>query len=125
MKEWSEDLPEKCPPHKAFSPEGHTFYRLVKSKIPSEEDFFSQRKLKPNRKFKNVSECILCSLSVFDDIDSCKNLLRSPLWKGANIYACKLTSSDGVMLKTFKNEHHYSWWKRNSFKIESIYLVTE
>lgn len=118
MTEWSEELPDQCPPAEAFSPDGQTLYRFTKSEVPSEADFISQRGLKPESTFNGISECIARSLSVFNDLPHCQKMLKLPRWKGARILACPLSEQDGLAMKTFK-AHHYSWWKTNNFDIAS------
>ena len=65
--EWAEDLPSKCPPKTAIIPQYQTFYRLVKQFPPTEEDFYSHRKLYPNKYFK-TNECRVHSLSIFSSL---------------------------------------------------------
>ena len=60
---WAESLPDGCPPENAFAPQNDMFYRLVDTVPPEDKDFWSHRKLFPNRKF-NISECLACSCSM-------------------------------------------------------------
>lgn len=118
MKQWSEILPEQCPPDNAFDPDGLVFYRLCGSPPPTADDFKSQRANCPTCKF-NISECITRSLSVWDDIDKCLNLLKLPRHKGKAAMKLELTSNDGLVLQTFK-PNHYSWWRTQSFDISLV-----
>jgi len=52
MNNWSEQLPDKCPPDNAIVPDGSIFYRLCKSDPPTEIDFNSKRALHPTQLFK-------------------------------------------------------------------------
>lgn len=119
---WSETLPEQCPPDNAFSPDGLVFYRLCETSPPTNEDFKSQRALCPTCEYKNVSECIARSLSVWDNIDKCLNLLKLPRHKGKSAMKLELTNNDGLVLQTFK-PNHYSWWKTQSFDIASATIL--
>jgi hypothetical protein len=119
MIKWFEELPDKCPPNDAFDPEGFTFYRLTVGENPAEQDFNSQRATCPNCNFKSVSECVARSLSVWDDIEKCLNLLKLPRHKNKKIMTLALKSTDGLALQTFK-QNHYSWWRSSSFNLDSV-----
>jgi len=119
MTKWFEELPDKCPPDNAFNPEGYTFYRLTTGDTPTEQDFFSQRANCPDCNFRNVSECIARSLSVWDDVEKCLNLLKLPRHKNKKLITLPLKSTDGLVLQTFKQNHH-SWWRSSSFDVASI-----
>ena len=73
MTTWFEELPEQCQPKESFVPTGQVYYRLSKSAPLTSDDFLSLRANSPNRVFKNVSECIFRSLSVWDNIDKWMN----------------------------------------------------
>jgi hypothetical protein len=116
MIQWSEILPEQCPPENAIDPNGMVFYRLCES-APIENDFKSQKAICPTGVYKNVSECIARSLSVWDDIDKCLNILKLPRHKGKSAMILELKSHDGLVLQTFK-PNHYSWWRTQLFGIK-------
>lgn len=117
--QWSENLPEQCPPDNAFDPDGLVFYRLCDTAPPTENDFKSHRALCPTCNFKNVSECIAHSLSVWDNVEKCLNLLKLPRHKGKSAMKLELTSNDGLVLQTFK-PNHFSWWRTQSFDTASV-----
>jgi hypothetical protein len=119
MANWFEELPEKCPPENAFDPDGRVFYRLSATQQPTEEDFKSQRANCPTCKFKDVSECIARSISVWDDFEKCLNLLKLPRHKGKAAMKIEMTSGDGLVLQTFK-PNHYSWWRTQTFEIDLV-----
>ena len=50
---WYEQLPPLCPPSDAV-PCGGTFYRIAKGNPATDGDFFSQRKLQPNKTFTGL-----------------------------------------------------------------------
>jgi hypothetical protein len=108
--EWAEYLPPNCPPELAIAPKHEIFYPLVKQFPPLEKDFFSHRKLYPNKPFK-TNECRVCSLSIFSDLDECAKLLKLPLHKHKKIVQLILPPESGVILQTGNNPTHYSWWK--------------
>ncbi|OAD24065.1 hypothetical protein THIOM_000085, partial [Candidatus Thiomargarita nelsonii] len=108
--EWAEDLPPKCPPEAAYAPNYETFYRLVKQFPPSEEDFYSHRKLYPEKSF-NTNECRAKSLSIFSCFNECAKLLKLPLHRHKKIVQFILPPESGVILQTGNNPAHYSWWK--------------
>ena len=125
MKEWFEELPEYCPPKESFVPKGMTVYRFSSSEIPSNNDFISQRLLNPDKIFSGVSECIARSLSVYDDLDACNNIYKLPRHRKRfkSILVVNLNESDGLIMKTFKDPNHYSWWRSNSFNFETANKV--
>lgn len=119
MTEWFEELPDKCPPDNAFNPDGYTFYRLTNGDNPTDQDFYSQRAICPTCNYKDISECIARSLSVWDDIEKCLNLLKLPRHKHKKVMTLPLTSADGLAVQTFK-PNHYSWWRSKSFDLASV-----
>lgn len=125
MKEWFEELPEYCPPKDAFVPQGMTVFRFSSSEVPSNNDFISQRFLNPDRVFNGVSECIARSLSVYDDLEACNNIYKLPRHRKRfkSILVVNLNDRDGLIMKTFKDPNHYSWWRSNSFNFETANIV--
>jgi hypothetical protein len=121
--DWFESLPSQCPPNEAFDPTGHVFYRLSISEPPKEIDFLSNKFRFPNQAYNGVSDCIARSLSVFDDISKCVNLKKLPRHKTKSIMMLNLTISDGLVMKTFKDENHYSWWRTKQFKLADAIII--
>jgi len=125
---WSEDLPESCPPSDAFSSDGsNLYYRLIKDESPKENDFHSHRKLWPNQIF-NATECIARSLSIYNNKSACLDLIKLPAirTKGLkNIVELNLKITDGLLKKTGKDQFHYSWWRSDSFTISSCIVITK
>lgn len=123
MTDWFEELPEQCPPKESITPTGQVYYRLSKSSPPTSEDFLSQRANNPTRVFKNVSECISRSLSVWDNVDKCLNITKLPRHKGkSHVVQITLNGGDGQILKTF-GENHYSWWRSTTFNLATVTVV--
>jgi hypothetical protein len=114
---WYEQLPELCPPVDAVPCEG-TYYRIAKGNPASNGDFFSQRKLQPNKVFTGlgVDECVARSISLFSDINDAIRRLKLPKFRNAQIAAVTLEPKDGVMKKTF-SDSHYSWWRSTNFEV--------
>lgn len=113
---WAEELSKDCPPRKAEPSEG-IYYRLG-HKPPTEEDFFSHRKIYPLKAF-NTDECTALSLSVFNDLDAVKKLFALPTMKGKpnNVLELNLSPENGLILQTGRNIHHFSWWKSSVFDL--------
>jgi hypothetical protein len=118
--EWFEKLPPECPPKDAYPPEGEQFFRLSHDP-PNDDDFLSLRRLFPNNTYR-VSECIARAISVFSSKDSCLEIQKLPTHRNQILIALTLRSDDGVILKTFRQDH-YSWWRSRTFviKIDAIY----
>ena len=121
---WKEELPESCPPKEATQPNGKVVYRLSNSGTSIEDEYQSQRKICPTCVFKGVSECLSRSLSVYDDLNKCKQLQKLPRfknrWKG--ILELKLSINDGMIQQTFK-ANHYSWWRTQEFDISQVNTI--
>lgn len=125
MIEWFENLPEQCPPKDAFIPSGMTVYRFSFTGIPENADFISQRMLNPERIFNGVDECTSRGLSVFDKIEACQNRLKLPRNRKrfSSILKVNLEDNDGLIMKTFKDPNHFTWWRSNSFNFENAIKV--
>ena len=51
ISEWFEELPDQCPPEDAMECNG-IYFRIANGNPATSEDFFSQRKLQPDKIFK-------------------------------------------------------------------------
>lgn len=125
---WSEELPDKCPPAEAVEADGFVVYRLAVKNEFDEEDFKSQRALKPHpHVFKGVDECIARSVSVFNEMQKCVDMIKLPLYKGKfkTVLELKLTGNDGQIMKTFTDPNHYSWWRSSSFDISNAIIKNQ
>jgi hypothetical protein len=122
MNNWSEQLPDRCPPEEAYNPNGQVFYRLCQSNPASSQDFLSNRFLCPTCNFPNVSECIALSLSVFIDMEKCLNIRRLPRHKNSKVMYFQIKDGDGLVLKT-SGPGHYSWWRTHNFDIALASVV--
>lgn len=118
MNNWTEELPNKCPPDNAFDPNRMTFFRLAKTNPVTEDDFLSKRATSPTIVFPNVNECIARSLSVWNNFEKCINILKLPIHKNKRqiVMQLNLQTGDGLVLKTFK-PNHYSWWRTTNYDI--------
>ncbi len=125
MGKWFEELPKECPPKEALTPTGITVYRLSLSEIPSSQDFLSHRFIYPKKYFHGVSECVARSVSVYNCVEACKNLFKLPRHKKKRKLILKVTlkDSDGLIMKTFADPNHYSWWRSKSFNYETANIV--
>ena len=119
---WYEVLPTNCPPKDTVNPQGKTFYRLCKGIPADSSDFYSQKKENPNRKFANVSQCTLSSVSIWDDAEKCRKLKKFPTQRNKIVGKFQLYKEDGEVKNTFK-PNHYSWWrsdKSNHIFVEKL-----
>jgi hypothetical protein len=119
QQEWAELLPDDCPPPEAWEPDNNAYFRLIDGYPPTPKDFFSPRKLKPNRNFGSVSECQTHGLSIFNDIDACRDVAKLPGLRHKEVAKVTLPPECGVVLQTGKPAHH-SWWLRAAFDPVSI-----
>lgn len=122
--EWVETLPDRCPPEDAYAPSGEYFYRISQGNPVENSDFFSQRKLAPDKTFtgNGIDECIARAVSVFSNVEDAKNKLKLPKFKGNCIAEIVLCVDDGVVKKTFR-QSHYSWWRTQSFNYANSKIV--
>ncbi|OAV72502.1 hypothetical protein Barb6_01067 [Bacteroidales bacterium Barb6] len=120
--EWFEALPEQCPPENAFEPNNELFYRIVRSENIEFSDFISQREADNTKVFTGISECTARTLSVFNNLDATKKLLKLPKFRNKKIAEIILSKEDGLLLKTFTNPYHYSWWRAKSYDISRAKL---
>jgi len=111
---WFEPLPGGCPPPDATEPNNDIFFRLTKAYPPSESDFWSQRKLYPNKPF-HTSECRAMSLSIYSDLEACLLIRKLNPHKEKKIIQITLPSESGVLKQTGKDPNHYSWWRKHGF----------
>jgi hypothetical protein len=111
---WAEPLPHNCPPDQAQPPNGQEFFRLVK-KIPLEKsDFYSHKKLYPDRRSRD--QCIARGVSVFSDLTACKNAGKLPNLKHYTaIVKIRPPLHSGLVLQTGAQPTHYSWWLSKNY----------
>lgn len=120
---WFEELPSQCPPADAMPAQGR-FFRIAKGLPTESEDYFSQRHLQPDKVFigEGIDECIVRSVSLFNDLEVAKMRLRLPKFRNQIIVAVDLEPVDGVMKKTF-GLSHFSWWRSTDFNFSKATLA--
>lgn len=114
ITEWAEDLPPRCPPEDAVEPDNNPFYRLVGNNPPQETDFWSQRKLYPEKTF-HANECITRACSLLTSYERCLELSKLPVQQGKKIFKIVLPRHSGLIKKTGRDVAHYSWWRAKAF----------
>ena len=90
-------------------------YRLTQEQKPTDEDFHSLRKLKPEAKYEDLNECIAHGLSVFSDPVMARSRAVRKL-KGYSVSKVRLDRGAGKIMRT-SGPDHYTWWPYNSFDI--------
>lgn len=121
--EWFETLPEQCPPTDAEQCEGY-YYRIANGNPATTEDFFSQRKMQPDKVFKGlgIDECVTRAVSLFSEREEAEKRLKLPKFRKASIALVALEPKDGVLKKTF-GMAHYSWWRTKEFNVLQAKIV--
>jgi hypothetical protein len=115
--EYREALPPDCPPESSEEIVNTIeVYRLVASFPPTDDDFRSQRDLKPVHVFRDIQECQARGLSVHLDIKDSVRTLKLPSQRGRTVCCVKLNSGAGRIMQTGKPSHH-TWWPLRSFDI--------
>lgn len=66
-----------------------------------QKDFFSQRKMQPDKVFKGlgIDECVTRAVSLFSEREEAEKRLKLPKFKKANIALVILEPKDGVLKK--------------------------
>lgn len=121
---WFEELPPNCPPIDAISVNDKIFYRLCNNTPIVTDDFISLRHEYPERKFANIAECLLRSITLWTTKNSCLDIKKFPVHKNKILGQITLIETDGVIKNTFGNTH-YSWWRSNSFNPELTLVIEE
>ena len=121
---WYEQLPSQCPPSDAVPCNG-IFYRIAHGNPAANSDFFSQKRLKPDKIFTGfgIDDCIVRSVSLFSDIDDAAKRLKLPKFRHANVAEVILTPKDGLIKKTFFTSH-YSWWRTTDFHVSQAKIIS-
>lgn len=114
--DFADELPPSCPPPDAMEITDVRFvYRLVTSSPPATLDFCNHRVLYPAKIFQD--ECEARSLSVFDQIQSARELAKLPNHKGKFICRIQLRPGAGKVKRTGRRSGHYSWWRYAEFDV--------
>jgi len=121
--DWAEDLPEGCPPEDTVAPNAEIFFRAVLTFPPTESDFYSPRKLYPDKEYSN--ECEAKALSVFSTLDGCQRLQRFSFFRNHLITSLPLGTGCGLIKSnpSATSNTHYDWWLAAGFN--PVPLCTE
>ena len=120
---WFEELPEQCPPEDAKECNG-IYYRIANGSPATSADFFSQKRLQPDKIFtgEGIDDCIVKSISLFSDRKEIEKRLKLPKFRKGVIAEVRLEPKDGMIKKTFGNAH-YSWWRTNEFEVSQAKVL--
>ncbi len=122
--QWADDLPEGAPPETVLVPDNDVFYRITKGNRLTNEDLISYLQQYPH-KYEGESKIFASGLSVFNNLKAIKKKMKL-----ANLKDCKgiaklmLIPIDGVVVKTLKDRHHYTWWRTQSFDLSKAEMET-
>lgn len=88
---WFEELPEQCPPEDAKECNG-IYYRIANGNPATSTDFFSQKKLQPDKVFigKGIDDCIVKSISLFSDRKEIEKRMKLPKFRKGVIAEVRL-----------------------------------
>ena len=114
---YREPLPDNCPPDTAdeiTSP--RLVYRLVRHNPPNDDEFQSQRAERPDRVFRDVTECQARGLSVFASRNVAEQLSSSGSLQGTAICQVTLAPGAGRIQPTGRRSHH-TWWPLANYDI--------
>lgn len=121
--EWANNLPEDCPPSVILVPENQEMFRLtISADNITEEDFKPYTELYPNRKYNSTQKILASGLSLLSSNEPTfiAKLPQGKKFKG--IAKLILNPEDGVLAKS-GGPNHYTWWRTNSFDINSAEIL--
>ena len=120
--EWFEALPEQCPPTDAKRCEG-CYYRIANGNPVTTEDFFSQRKMQPDKVFKGlgIDECVTRAVSLFSEREEAEKRLKLPKFKKGK-YCFSHIGTKRWSVKEI-GIAHYSWWRTKDFNVLQAKIV--
>ena len=115
---YRELLPDNCPPDEAEEiDEPRVVYRLVRNSPPTDGDFRSQRAERPDRVFRNITECQARGLSVRTDLGSAVELMGLRTMRGRMICEVQLDHEAGRIMQTGEDPGHSTWWPLAEYDI--------
>ena len=128
---WKENLPINCPPATAQELNVEVF-RIIKTSIPTEEDFKPYYKLYPDNPRYN-SVCKAFAISFYDTLANAKIALEEAIGRGnkigSSIGKYTITETDGKTVYTAKSGHYSTWfyqsWDFKDFKHSLIAEIHE
>ena len=114
---YREPLPEGCPPDDAEEiTEPRVVYRLARNNTPTGDDFRSQRAERPDRVFRDVTECQARGVSVFANLEVAEELSTRGSLQGRAVCRVVLALGAGRILPTGGRSHH-TWWPLADYDI--------
>lgn len=114
---YRETLPEDCPPDDAEEINApRVVYRLVRNNPPTDGDFQSQRAERPDRVFRDVTECRARGVSVFASLEAAEGRSTRGSLKGRAICRVVLGPGAGRIQPTGRRSHH-TWWPLADYDI--------
>lgn len=126
--DWTDELPEDCPPADASEP-GGLFYRLVVTDPPTAEDFMSQADLAPSRDWgPPAKDCAARGLSLQgsdEDVAILRN--RIPSLRTKYTAQGNLDRALGLLKHTPSRHYkaHHTWWVPRDYAVEELFHVPE
>jgi len=91
-------------------------YRLVRNNPPTDDDFRSQRAERPDRIFRDVTECQARGLSVFASRNVAEGLSASGRLQGLSVCQVTLAPRAGRFQPTGRRSRH-TWWPLADYDI--------
>ena len=115
---YREPLPDECPPDGAEEIDApRVVYRLVRSNPPTDDDFRSQLAERPDRIFRNITECQARGLSVRTNLDSAMELMGFRTMRGRMLCQVQLDHGAGRIMQTGEDPDHSTWWPLADYDI--------
>ena len=86
-------------------------------KCPPDDDFRTQRAERPDRIFRNITECQARGRSVRTDLDSAVELMKLRAMRGRMLYQVRLDHGAGRIMQTGEDPDHSTWWPLADYDI--------
>ena len=111
-----EPLPNECPPDDAGEiSDTLIVYRLVKKETLTDNDFASERELRPTHTF-NADECHARGVSVFTRHEDLARITKMRRHREKRICLVMLGQGAGYIQRNGQDSHH-TWWPLAKYDI--------
>lgn len=124
---WADQLPENSPPEKVCMANNDAFYRLIHhTDHTAPEDWLNTITEQPQRKFTPEQIVFAAGMSVLDNEEVARDKLKMPYVKNkglTSIARISLIPEDGVVLRTFSSDSHYTWWRTTMCNLEKAVII--
>lgn len=126
-EQWADELPDKCPPNEVCVANDDVFFRMTLNKnrmVP--EDWMNYLTLYPNANYSNEQRIYAAGLSIMDSQKAAEDKMKLPWIKKKGFKGLAMISlipEDGVILQTFDEKNHFTWWRTKNCNLEKAKMI--